>query len=63
MRRLRRRADGLRQHLGECGPGLFRVRPLPRGSPLPWLPHQERQHGLLGRGRSRENDVNGKRQG
>lgn len=49
--RLRRGADRLRQHLGERGPGMLRVRSLPGGAPLPGFPHEERQHGLLGRGR------------
>lgn len=63
MCRLRRGADGLRQHLGERGSGMLRVRPLPGGAPLSRLPHQERQHGLLGCGRGRQDDVHGKRQG
>lgn len=49
--------------MGERGTGLFRVRTLPGGASLPWLPHQERQHGLLGRGGGGSDDGHGKRQG
>lgn len=63
MCRLRRGADGLRQHLGERGSGLLRVRPLPGRAPVSRLPHEERQHGLLGGGRGRQDDLHGKRQG
>lgn len=39
------------------------MRPLPGGAPVVGVPHEERQHGLLGTGRGGEDDGHGERQG